>query len=520
MTVGWLDGLVIAVHLAATLALAAYGLHRLWLAGAYLTRVRSRGRPAPDAPARLPKITVQIPLYNERHVAERAIDAAARLDYPRKLLEIQVLDDSTDETQAIVSRAVGRLRALGFAATHLRRTDRSGFKAGALAAGLSQASGELIAIFDADFVPRPDFLRRVVGEFRDPAVGMVQARWGHLNQSGSLLTRLQALQLDAHFTIEHGVREATGCFFNFNGTAGVWRRTAIESAGGWRALTLTEDLDLSYRAQLAGWRFVYRDDVEAPAELPVEVTAYRQQQQRWAQGGVQTARLILPTLLRAKVPGRVKREALWHLTGHIAYPVLIVLALAGLAVGSVVSAPDLRGLVLVADFSILGFAALALGAFYGVAAYGRGGRGWWRRVALVPGIMVLGAGISVGQTAAVLRGLLGRATPFRRTPKYRLESVRDTSWQSSAYRVLASGPAVLECVIGLLVLATAALASGGAPAPTGMALLCGVGFLTVGGGTLVQRPRGAAWTHASRSKEPGRVRSLSAWRPCNSSSTD
>lgn len=450
-------------------------------------RLRRRATVPAGTPKVLPSVTVQLPLYNERHVAERAVLAMGALDYPKELLEIQVLDDSTDETSAIVTQAVGRLRSRGIRASHLRRPERCGFKAGALAHGLEVARGELIAVFDADFVPSRNFLRRVVGEFDDPMVGMVQARWGHLNAGTSWLTRAQALQLDAHFTIEHGVRQSRGCFFNFNGTAGVWRRSAIESAGGWRAATLTEDLDLSYRAQLAGWRFVYRDDVEVQAELPVEIAAYRVQQQRWAQGGVQTAKLLLPQILRARLPAKVKREAVWHLGGHLAYPLLVLLAAAGLAVGLLGLQP-LRYWILAVDGALLGFAAIALSIFYGVAASARHRAAWPRQLLLVPVIMVLGAGIALGQTAAVIRGALGRATPFRRTPKYRIETEHDSSWRRSGYRMVAARSAVVECCAGLAVLAmvVAAISQGDTPA-IGMATLLGVGFITVGAGTLVQR---------------------------------
>lgn len=438
---------------------------------------------------------MQLPLYNERYVAERAVRAVAAMAYPRDQLEIQVLDDSTDETAISIGRAVEDLRKHGVDIHHIRRAARDGFKAGALSNGLRLARGELIAIFDADFLPPQDFLLETVGEFSDPKVGLVQARWEHLNEETSLLTKAQALQLDAHFTIEHGVRAATNRFFNFNGTAGVWRRRTIESAGGWRADTLTEDLDLSYRAQLAGWRFVYRDDLGVPSELPVEVAAYRIQQQRWAQGGIQTARKILPAILRASLPGHVKREAFFHLAGHWTYPFLIILALAGFLV-TWFADPAQRAWVVAVDGSLLMFATLALSVFYGTAARARSRHRFARRLAVVPAIMVLGAGIALGQTAAVYRGLRGRATPFRRTPKYRVGRTRDSSWRSAAYRVSALYPALAECVLGVVVLITGvARVIGDVPVHTGMGLLLGVGFVSVGGTALAQRPRAARPTH-------------------------
>ncbi len=496
---------LLALHFAASLVLAVYGLHRLLLGVRYRRHVQGRRLRPPQLPQVLPTVTVQLPLYNERYVAERVILAAGAMDYPRDRLEIQVLDDSTDETGAVVARAVAQLRSRGIQATHIRRTERAGYKAGALAAGLEQARGDLVAIFDADFVPTCDFLLRTVGEFTDPTVGMVQVRWTHLNADSSLLTRAQALQLDAHFAVEHGVRAATGCFFNFNGTAGVWRRRAIDDAGGWRADTLTEDLDLSYRAQLAGWRFVYRDDIAVPAELPIEIAAYRLQQQRWAQGGVQTARRLLPTVIRAPLALRTKTEALFQLTGNLAYPVLVVLALASLAAGWVVE-PLHKNWVLAVDGALLAFAGLALAVFYGVAARARDPRHWRHRLVLVPGIMVLGAGIALGQAAAVCRGLTRRQTPFRRTPKYRLNGERNGSWRSAAYRLAAPRGALFECALGtmVLLLALGALVENTA-SPTGAAVLFGAGFLTVGGGALAQRRR-ARGPEASRPIQRRRAR--------------
>jgi hypothetical protein len=479
--------LLIALHLGASVVLAGFGLHRLLLAAAHVRLVRRAMPRDPPLPSALPAVTVQLPLYNERYVAERAIRAAAALDYPRDLLEIQVLDDSTDETSLAVARVVQELRRKGLHVHQIRRGTRRGFKAGALANGLASARGELVAIFDADFISPLDFRRRTGGEFSNPVVGMVQARWEHLNSEASMLTRAQALQLDAHFAIEHGVRAATGCFFNFNGTAGIWRRSAIESSGGWNTDTLTEDLDLSYRAQLAGWRFVYRDDVAVPSELPVEVAAYRIQQQRWAQGGVQTARKVLPAVLRASLPGRVKREAIWHLAAHITYPLLVLLAVAGLLV-SWVAEPIQRSWVVALDASLLMFATIALSVFYGAAAKVRSPGEVGRTLLIVLGIMVLGAGIALGQSAAIYRGLRRRATPFLRTPKYRLGRTHDSSWRSAAYRISGARAALADCTLGLTVLAIAVIQLiSGVALPTGMGLFLGTGSLAVGASILAQR---------------------------------
>ena len=294
------ESLVVGLYFGLLVCLSIYGVHRcylLYLYTRYRPKVSVRGARVRDQ--NLPFVTVQLPVYNEMYVVERLIDAAARLDHPHDRLEIQVLDDSTDETQEIVKRAVARWAARGLSIQRIHRAVRTGCKAGALAVGLKRARGEVVAIFDADFVPPRDFLARALPAFVDPAVGMVQARWGHLNQDYSWLTRVQAMLLDAHFILEHGARSRGQCFFNFNGTAGLWRKRAIEEAGGWQDDTLTEDLDLSYRAQLAGWRFVFLPDLVAPAEVPVEMNAFKVQQHRWAKGSIQTCLKVLPSVLRA-----------------------------------------------------------------------------------------------------------------------------------------------------------------------------------------------------------------------------
>ncbi len=299
------ETLTLAAYFFVLIVLAAYGWHRYYLVYLYMRHRDRQPQPGPQLDP-LPVVTIQLPLYNEMYVADRLIDTVCEIDYPRELLEIQVLDDSTDETRGIAELAVRRRAAQGFDIRYYHRTDRTGYKAGALEAGLKVARGEFVAIFDADFIPTSDFLQRLMPHFADPKVGMVQARWGHINQDYSLLTRIQAILLDAHFVLEHGGRNRSGRFFNFNGTAGIWRRSAIADAGGWQHDTLTEDLDLSYRAQLRGWRFVFVPDVIAPAEVPVEMNAFKSQQHRWAKGSIQTCRKLLPTILRAKVPLAVK----------------------------------------------------------------------------------------------------------------------------------------------------------------------------------------------------------------------
>ena len=421
------DVLVVGLYFAVLSGLSVYGVHRGYLLYLYTngrrhTNGRRSGRrplprnPTPAAPASRPRLTVQLPLFNERYVVERLIDAVAHLRYPRDRIEVQVLDDSTDETSGAARAAVERWRARGLAISYRRRATRTGFKAGALAEGLRLATGELVAVFDADFMPPPDFLERAVGAFADPRVGMVQARWGHANRRHSLLTRLQALLLDGHFVLEHGGRHRGGCFFNFNGAAGIWRRAAIESAGGWQHDTLTEDLDLSYRAQLAGWRFVFLPDVVAPAELPVEMSAFKSQQHRWAKGSIQTCRKVLPAVLRADVPLRVKVEAILHLTANFNY--LLVLALCVLILPALAArtASGAQRLLLV-DAVVFGLAAVSVFTFHAVCQREIGGR-WWARLKDLPAMAALGLGLSVNNAVAVVEALSGRTGEFRRTPKY------------------------------------------------------------------------------------------------------
>ena len=362
-----------------------------------------------------PRVTVQLPVYNERYVVERLIDAAAALDYPPDRLEIQVLDDSTDDTQALAMSAVSRLRTRGVDVHYLARRERAGFKAGALAAGLARARGELVAVFDADFVPEPDFLRRIVPRFVDPSIGMIQARWGHLNRRRSFLTAAQAVMLDAHFVLEHATREARGLFFNFNGTAGVWRRRCIEDAGGWSHDTLTEDLDLSYRAQLRGWRFGYASDVVALAELPADIGALKSQQRRWAKGSIQTARKLLPAVLDESRPRTLRLEALVHLTANAAYPLLLALGLLLLPVllGTPSADPWLVWTVQIGVW-VFGVAPTLLFLIVGQRALGVG---WMQTGRDVAAALALGVGLSFNNSRAVLEGLLGKVGAWERTPK-------------------------------------------------------------------------------------------------------
>ena len=412
-----LAGLILALYYLILGVLACYGLHRMVLVWSFW-RTRSRRLPVPPDPEQWPRVTVQLPLFNELYVAERLIDAVCALDYPPDRLEIQVLDDSTDETVDIVAAKVAEWRDRGVDVHHLHRTDREGFKAGALEAGFHQAKGELVAVFDADFVPTADFLRRSVPYFGDSEIGMVQARWGHLNRDHSLLTKVQAIMLDGHFVVEHAARNRTGCLFNFNGTAGIWRRQAILDAGGWEHDTLTEDLDLSYRSQLAGWKFHYLEDLEVPAELPVEINAYKSQQHRWAKGSVQTGRKLLGRVLSSPLPWHAKLEAFVHLTNNSAY--LLMIALSALIFPAMwLRRGEETWMLLAFDLPLFLAATVSVLIYYAVSQRTTSsGAEWWRRLTQLPAMMGIGIGLAVNNSRAVLEGLWQDGGVFHRTPKY------------------------------------------------------------------------------------------------------
>lgn len=419
------------LYLATLAMLCTYGLHRYYLTWVYY-RTRLRARRPGRRFTELPAVTVQLPMFNERHVAERIIEAACRLEYPREKLQIQVLDDSTDESAAIAQRAAERKAAEGFNVQYIHRTDRTGFKAGALEHGLASASGELVAVFDADFIPPPGFLKRTVHHFTDPKVGMVQGCWDHLNRDLSVLTRCQAVFLDSHFLIEHPARNRSGRFMNFNGTAGIWRRETIHDAGGWQHDTLTEDVDLSYRAQMAGWDFVYLPRLQCPAELPPEIHAYKSQQHRWTKGGMQCALKLLPKLFRSSAPLRVKVEGLFHLTSPLAYVCMVVLMVLFFPAFFVNVAPldphSLEGVVWGVGLFML--TSLSAATFF-VASQQSRKRSVRRAIGEVPMLMALGLGMAVSNSRAVFEALLGHDSPFVRTPKYDARGA-DPGWQQRA----------------------------------------------------------------------------------------
>ena len=413
-----------ALYVGVLLLICTYGLHRYWLVWLFYRTRRAQRRHTIQDSAELPTVTVQLPMYNEARVAERVIDAACRLDYPADKLQIQVADDSTEASAEIARRRVGYWAQRNVDIQYLHRANRAGYKAGALAAALPQATGDLIAIFDADFVPGPQFLKDTVAAFADPAVGMVQARWGHLNRGDSTLTRSQAIFLDGHFVIEHAARYQSGRWINFNGTAGLWRKSAIESAGGWHSDTLTEDMDLSYRAQLAGWKFVFLPGVICPAELPPEINAFKSQQHRWTKGSIQTARKILPRLLRSDTPLRIKTEALFHLTSPMVYLYVTLMVLLFFPAFYVNLQPFEEGTAaaVVWGMTLFALGTASAGSFYVVSQTVQR-RSAWATIAQLPILMSIGIGIALNNTRAVLEALVGHQSGFVRTPKYNTTTV-------------------------------------------------------------------------------------------------
>ena len=440
------------VHAVIVLWLAIYGLNAFVLALLYL-RNRRAVAPTPSIDwSTLPSVIVQVPAYNELHVIERVIDATAALDYPHDRLHIQILDDSTDQTTRLARERAALYRDQGIDVAVLRRPDRSGFKPGALAQGLAQApEGEYVAIFDADFCPHPDFLLQTVPHFlARPRLGMVQTRWSYLNADYSVFTRAQTLALDGHFVVEQTARSRSGLPMGFNGAAGVWRRSCIEESGGWQSDTLCEDLDLSYRAQLAGWECLYLPDVDAPAEIPPQIAAFKQQQSRWAQGSVQVLRKLARPILRSRRLGWAQKAmALVHVSSYTAHALMVVLLL--------ISLP----LLLVPDFvpfSLSGLGLMCLGPplVYTISQW-RLYPDWWRRLRDLPLLVLIGIGIAWCNTQAVWRGLTRWGGTFARTPKFRLEG-KSGRWANSSYRIRADRSIIGEIVLAICALTTAVVA--------------------------------------------------------------
>ncbi len=434
--------------------LSIYGIHRYYLVGLYFRNRRRALTPGKKFES-LPRVTVQLPIYNERYVVERLLEAASRLDYPRELLEIQVLDDSTDETRLAASRLVGEYVTAGVPMTYQHRENREGFKAGALAEGLKRATGEFVAIFDADFAPPPAVLRQMVHYFTDPKIAVVQGRWTWINRETSNLTEVEAILLDGHFVIDHGARYLSGRFFNFNGTAGMWRRTAIEDAGGWHYDTLTEDTDLSYRAQLRGWKFIYDPTIECPSELPVEVNGFKTQQARWAKGMIQTAKKLLPAVWRSEQPLAIKLDATFHLTANLAYPLMVLFSLI-LLPALIVRFYQGWFQMLYLDLPLFFASTCSVSSFYMLAQRELYPRDWRARIKFLPFLMATGIGLALGNGKAVLEGLLGVKSSFVRTAKYRVEG-REDLWERKKYvRRSAGWLPLAELVLAVYFLITVA----------------------------------------------------------------
>jgi cellulose synthase/poly-beta-1,6-N-acetylglucosamine synthase-like glycosyltransferase len=474
---------LLVYYLAVIAVVCIYGLHRYWMVWAFFRSQRCGSDIAPSALLDpLPTVTVQLPMFNEKRVARRVIEAACAIDWPRELLQIQVLDDSTDESADIARLCCEDMAARGHHVQYLHRENRTGFKAGALANGLTSATGEFIAVFDADFVPPSDVLHNTISHFGDPRIGMVQTRWSHLNRHDSLLTRVEAMFLDGHFVIEQAARARNGRWFNFNGTAGVWRRSTIDDAGGWHCDTLTEDTDLSYRAQLRGWQFTYLPDVCCPAEVPPTVTAFLGQQHRWNKGLIQTAIKLLPRILTCDAPLRTKIEAWFHLTSplmHLFIMLLVLLVTPTMFIA--IPLDEVNPLVSLAiGFMFLLLGALAATSFY-VASQWAQGFSPWKTILYMPALMAIGVGISAVNSRAVLEAILGRKSPFVRTPKYNgdTHSELDPLVHQRRRRI---PQGAIEISLGLLMLLCAALSLSRSHTivATPFLLLFACGFLAIG----------------------------------------
>lgn len=438
------------LYTAVLLALAGYGFHRLTIIYLYFRHGRKRPIPAREFET-MPLVTIQLPVFNEMHVVDRLLDAVAALDYPQEKMEIQILDDSTDETVEISCAGAARLREKGFDAECIHRTDRTGFKAGALENGMEQAKGEFILILDADFVPNPDLLQETIHHFTNDKIALVQTRWGHLNRNYNALTRVQALFLDGHLELEQTARNRSGRFFTFNGTGGIWRKQAIVDAGGWEHDTLTEDMDLSYRAQLKGWKFIFLKEVETPAELPVDMAGFKNQQHRWTKGSIQCCKKCLPSIWRSKFPLAVKLEATAHLTANYAY--LALIALCFLIFPKNEWGPEFGfwGNLLV-HVPIFFFSSISIVIFYAVAQRAVNPKTWVREICYLPLLLALGIGMAVNNAKAVIEAMIGHESGFVRTPKYGIEGKKKMEIKKSRYKALKSLTPIVELLFGFFFL--------------------------------------------------------------------
>lgn len=480
-----MDTAIIALYLIALSILGVYGAHRGTLLMLYLRHRKNKHKPDRIfSDDELPLVTIQLPMFNEMYVAERLLEGVSTLEYPKDKMHIQVLDDSTDETTKIARAKVDELCERGFDAEYIHRTDRTGYKAGALEHGLKTAKGDFVMVFDADFVPEGDIIRKLIHYFTDEKIGMVQARWGHINRDYSLLTKCQSMMLDGHFVIEHIARNRSGRFFNFNGTAGMWRKSTIFDAGGWQHDTVTEDMDLSFRAQLKGWKFIYVPTALAPAELPCEMNSFKTQQFRWAKGSAQTTKKLLWTVLKADIPFKVKMEVVFHLTNNFAYLFLVILAalqLPNMLLRRHMDNPEL----LLLDVPLFAATCGSICVFYLVthrALYDN----LWEAVKRLPLMMALGIGLSINNARAVLEGLFGRDLEFVRTPKHNISASTD-EWKKKKYKAKWPLHSLLEVGFGLYFVVTIALAVvTGSWITIPFLVLFMVGFLYVGSLSLYQ----------------------------------
>ena len=482
------DILLLVLYTVLMLVLTIYAAHAYLMLYLYRKNRANRIKPV-CVYTEWPRVTVQLPIFNEQYVVARLLEAACALDYPRDRLEIQILDDSTDETQETAKKLAVKFQSQGINIHYLHRTNRLGFKAGALKNGLARAQGDFLAIFDADFVPPRDFLRKIMPYFSSDNIGVVQARWGHMNAGYSMLTRGQAIGLDAHFVLEHGARNSSGIFINFNGTAGIWRKAAIIDAGNWQDDTLTEDIDLSYRAQLAGWKFVYVNDVVCPAEIPAEVYGLKNQQYRWAKGAIQTAKKLLPTIWRNKtIPWLLKFEATIHLTNHLVFPALLFIALLSYPIMLIrVQCPQSALFFWAA--SIFTINAFSYPLFY-IYAQREIYTDWKRRLLFLPILMAGAVGLSVINTKAIFSGLLGRKSAFHRTPKFNLSDHQASSWKGRHYRSRFNITVMVEILLVIYISLTLYYAVNNLQfAAIPFILIYWLGFMFIGGLSLVHAVR-------------------------------
>ncbi len=446
-----MDNVVLISYFVSLFVLFVFGLHGFIMIF-YYNKYKHVKNVAKENFVPNSKVTIQLPLYNELYVVDRLIDSVCEIDYPKNLLEIQVLDDSTDETVQIVARIVAEKKNEGFDIKHIRRSSREGFKAGALKEAMKTAKGEYIAIFDADFIPQKEFLKKTLSFFSDEKVGMVQTRWEHINGDYSILTRAQALALDGHFVIEQTVRNKAGFFINFNGTGGIWKRACIEDAGNWEADTLTEDLDLSYRAQLNGWRFVFLKDFTSPAELPSEINALKNQQFRWTKGAIETAKKILPLVWRSKIPLRVKLQATFHLTNNLVFPFILLAAILNVPLIFIKNSGPHQLYFAVMSLFVLAFVSSFMFYLYSQKDIRED---WRKKIVLFPLFMAGSMGFAVNNSRAVFEGLMNRKSEFVRTPKFKVEGNKD-SWLGKRYTSKKLGLSVIVelimavyCLVGV-----------------------------------------------------------------------